>query len=99
VPQEDGRLYVGGALAQVAVVPGWLDAAEDGRSFGCGTVPADAEAVPVGRLDTEAGVKALVDQGVLWPVEQLYEEDRGARVSEPAANRLLLLCVLLPLGV
>jgi hypothetical protein len=63
------------------------------------TVPSDAEAVTVGSLDAESGVEALVDQGVLGPVEQLLKEDRGSRVSEPTASRLLLLWVLLPLGV
>jgi hypothetical protein len=35
-------------------------------------------------------VEALVDEGVVWFVEQLLEEYRGARVSEPTAQCLLL---------
>src|SRR5918993_2137093 len=90
VRQKERRLDVAGDFAQIAVVPSRLDAPEDGRRAGVRTVPADPEAVPVGGLDAEAGVETLVDQGVLGLVEQLLEEDRGARVSEPAAHRLLL---------
>jgi hypothetical protein len=46
-----------------------------------GGVPAEAEAVAICGLDTEAGVEALVDEGVLWSVEQLLDEDGGARVG------------------
>ena len=47
-------------LAQVAVVPGWLDGSEDCRGFGMGGVLSDAEAVAVCVIDAEAGVAALV---------------------------------------
>ena len=50
-------------------------------------VPADAEAVAVRRLGAELRVEALVDQRVLRLVEQLLEEDRRARVCEPAAHQ------------
>ena len=50
VREEDGRLDVACNLAQVAIVPGRLDAVEDSRSFGIGAVPADSETVPVGGL-------------------------------------------------
>src|ERR671910_596208 len=90
VRQKERRLDVAGDFAQIAVVPSRLDTPEDGRRGGVRIVPADPEAVPVGGLDAEAGVETLVDQGVLGLVEQLLEEDRGARVSEPAAHRLLL---------
>jgi hypothetical protein len=48
---------------------------EDGRVLRVGAVP--AEAVAVGGLHAEAGVEALVDEGVVWFVEQLLQEDRG----------------------
>jgi hypothetical protein len=48
-------LDVGSNLSQVAVVPGRLDAAEDGRGLGTGAVPADAEAFAVG------GIRAVPD--------------------------------------
>jgi len=51
---------VGCDLAQVAVVPGWLDGSEDCRGFGMGAVPSDADAVAVCGIDAEAGVAALV---------------------------------------
>src|SRR5215211_387143 len=90
VREEERRGDVAGDLAQVAVVPGRLDAPEDRRCIGVCVVPADAEAVAVGGLDSEAGVETLVYEGMGGLVEQLLEEDRGSRVSEPAAHRLLL---------
>jgi hypothetical protein len=90
VREEDGRLDVACNLTQVAVVPGRLDAVEDGRAFGILAVPADSETVPVSGLDAETCVEALVDEGVVWFVEQLLEEYRGARVSEPTTQCLLL---------
>ena len=44
-------------------------------------VPTEAEAVAVCGLDAEAGVEALVDEGVLGPVEQLLDEDGRTRVG------------------
>jgi hypothetical protein len=81
VREEDGRLDVACYLAQVAVVPGRLDAVEVGRGFGIGAVLTDSETVIVCGRHAQAGVEALVDQGVVRLVEQLLEEDRGARVG------------------
>src|SRR5215211_127332 len=75
VGQEQRRLDVGGDLSEVAVVPGRLDGVENGGGLGMGGVPTEAEAVAVCGLDAEAGVEALVDEGVLGPVEQLLDED------------------------
>src|SRR5512133_2650145 len=47
--EEQMRTDVPGELAQVLVIPGRLDAAEDPGDR-CGVIPADAEPVPVGRL-------------------------------------------------
>jgi len=66
---------VTGKLAQVAVVPGRLDALEDAGLVAL-PVPADAEAVAVGRLGAQLGVEALVDQGVGGFVEELLQQDR-----------------------
>jgi hypothetical protein len=43
-------------------------------------------AKPLVSVDAEARVEALVYQGMVRLIEQLVEEDRGARVSEPAAH-------------
>ena len=51
-----------------------LDAAEDPGGV-AHPVPADPEAVPVRRLGPELGVKALVDQRVLRPVEQVLDPE------------------------
>ena len=48
-------------LAEIAVVPGRFDAAEDGWLV-TDAVPADAEPVAVRGLGAEPGVQALVDQ-------------------------------------
>src|SRR5829696_7001109 len=84
VRQKERRLDVAGDFAQIAVVPSQLDTPEDGRCVGVCVVPADTEAVPVGGLDSEAGVETLVNQGVLGLVEQLLEEDRGASGTSSA---------------
>ena len=78
-------------LAQVAVVPGRLDAVEDAGVV-ADAVPADAEAVAVGRLGPQPRVQALVDQRVLRPVQQLLDQDRRAGVCEPATHLRLLSC-------
>src|SRR5215216_1021217 len=75
VGEEERSVDVARDLAQVAVVPGRLDGAEDGRDFGMGTVPADSEAVAVCGVDAETGVEALVYEGVVRLVEQLLDED------------------------
>jgi hypothetical protein len=72
---------VAGDFAQIAVVPSRLDAPEDGRGGGVGIVPADTEAVPVGGLDSEAGVETLINEGVLGLVDQLLEENRASGTS------------------
>jgi hypothetical protein len=89
VREEQVRLNVTCELAQVLVIPGRLDAAEDPGGRG-GVVPADAEAVAVGRLGSEPGVQALVDQGMDRGVEHPGEQDGRAGVSEPAAHAPLL---------
>ena len=67
VREEERRRDMLREFAQVAVVPGWLDAlvqAWNSSQFG---VPADAKAVAVRRLRSLARVQALVDQRVLSP--------------------------------
>jgi hypothetical protein len=75
VGEKQRRLDVGGDLSQVAVVPGRLDASEDGRGLTIRVIPADPEAVAVGGIDAQASMAALVDEGVLRLVEQLLDED------------------------
>jgi len=61
VCKEQRRAYLTGNLAEIAVVPGGLDALEHGR-FGAFSVPADPEAITVRRCRPETGVQALIDQ-------------------------------------
>jgi hypothetical protein len=75
VGQEERRVDVSGDLSEVSVVPGGLDASEDGGGLGIGVLPADAEAVSVCGIDAHAGVAALVYEGVLRLVEQLLDGD------------------------
>src|SRR6476646_9454611 len=72
-------------VPQVAVVPGRLDAVEDGRRL-ADPVPADAEPVAVRRLRPQLRVEALVDQGVLRSVEQLLDQHRGAGIGKPPTH-------------
>ena len=58
---------------RLQVVPGGLGAAEQPGGV-VGAVPADAEAVAVGRRRAQLGVLALDDQGVLGLVEQVLEQ-------------------------
>jgi hypothetical protein len=69
VREEEWQIDVASDLAQIAVVPGRLDASEDSGCFGVCAVLSDAEAVPVSGLDAEACVEALIDQGVVGLVE------------------------------
>jgi hypothetical protein len=75
VGEEERRVYVARDLSQVAVVPGRLDASENGGSLAISVIPSDAEAVSVGGIDAQASMAALVDEGVLRFVEQLLDED------------------------
>jgi hypothetical protein len=61
VRQEQVRTDVTGELAQVLVIPGRLDAAEDPGNRR-GVIPADAEPVAVGRLGSQPGMQPPVDQ-------------------------------------
>lgn len=62
-------------LAEIAVVPGRFDAAEDGWLV-TDALPPHPEAIAVRGLGAEPGVQALVDEGVLGPVEQVFEQHR-----------------------
>jgi hypothetical protein len=62
-------------LAQVSVVPGRLDASEDGGGLAIRVIPSDPEAVAVCGINAQASMAALVDEGVLRLVEQLLDED------------------------
>jgi len=89
VREEDRSDDVAGELAQVAVVPGGLDAVEDRRGI-LVAVPADPEAVAIGLLGAEPRVQALNDQRILPTVEERLEQDRGAGICEPAADAPIL---------
>jgi hypothetical protein len=75
VREEQVRADVTRELAQVLVIPGRLDAAEDPRSRR-GVIPADTEPVAVGRLGPQLGVQALVNQRMNRGVEHIREQDR-----------------------
>lgn len=74
-------------LAQVAVVPGGTHAAIDERNLVGLSVPADAEAVAVGRRRAHPRMQALIDQRMLRAKQHGFERNRIAGVGEPAAHR------------
>src|SRR5215213_10864608 len=61
VGEEQRRVYVARDLAQVSVVPGRLDASEDGGGLAIRVIPSDPEAVAVCGIDAQASMAALVD--------------------------------------
>src|SRR4029453_5114286 len=77
---------VAGEIPKVPVVPGRLDTVEDPWRV-AHAVPADPEPVAVGRLRTEPGVEALVDQRMLRLQGQFLDQPRKAGVGKPAAHR------------
>jgi hypothetical protein len=85
VREDQARPDLRRDLAQVAVVPHRIDALEQGRSVPL-TVPSDPKPIAVRRVRTEMRVQALVDQGMFRFVEQVAEQDRRSRISEPAAH-------------
>jgi hypothetical protein len=84
VGDEEVRLDVAGELAQVAVVPGRFHALEGARAVPA--VPADPEAVPVRRLRAHARLQALLDQGVLRPIEDLVHQNRLSGIRKPTTH-------------
>ena len=92
VGEDEPGADVARELAQIPVVPGGLDALEDGGGVRDLAVPADAEAVAVRRLGTEPRMQALVDERVFGLVEQLLEQDWRSGVCEPAAHGLSSSC-------
>ena len=85
VREEQRRLDVGGELAQVRVAPRGRDGVVDARAV-AGAVPAQAEAVAVGRLGAHARVQALVDDPVLRLEQQLVDQHRLSEPSHPATH-------------
>jgi hypothetical protein len=72
VPVDEWRTDVASQLLEVLVVPRRIDALVDRGSIAV-AVPADSEAVPVGRMRAELRMEALVDQRVLGLVQQVLE--------------------------
>ena len=89
VRDEQRRLDVRRELAQVGVPPGRRDAVVDSRAL-ARAVPAQTEAVAVGRLGAHASVQALVDDPVLGLEEQLLDQDRLPEPRHPATHIMLL---------
>src|SRR4051794_7011486 len=84
--EQQWRTDLGRDLAQVLVVPRRMRAlVDDGLGPLTVAVPPDAEAIPV-RRDPLGGVQALLDDGVLWPEEQIVSGDRVTRVRHPPAH-------------
>ena len=75
VREDEPRAELARELAQVAVVPGRLDAVEDAGCVGL-VVPAHAEAIAVCCFGAHRRVQALVHQGVSRRIERFFEEDR-----------------------
>src|SRR4051812_49984648 len=73
--EDAAGLGVRGQFMQVAVVPGRLRTVEQAW-LGQGSVPTDAEAVPVGGLGTHPGMLALNDERVGGSVEQIFQIHR-----------------------
>lgn len=87
---EHARVDRAGRFAQIAVVPGGMHGAVAERQFIGMAVPADPEAVAVGRRHAEFRMQALVDQRMLRAKQHGLERDRIAGVGEPAAHGALL---------
>src|SRR5215207_7936031 len=91
VSEEQGRLDVRGEIAQVGVAPRRRDAPVAGWGAAVAVaVPAEAEAVPVGRLHAHTRVKALVDETVLGAKEQFIDQHGLTEIGVPAAHQRLL---------
>jgi len=73
-------------FAQVAVVPGRLDALVQARYPSQLRVPADTKAVAIRRCCSLAGVQALVDQRVLSPEDEGLDRNRVTIVGKPTAT-------------
>jgi hypothetical protein len=86
VREEQRRLDAGREVAQVDVTPRGGDAAIATGPTAVGPVPAQPEAVAVGRLDAHPGVQALVDQAVVGLEEQLVDSHRLTEERIPAAH-------------
>jgi hypothetical protein len=89
VGHEQRRLDVGRELAQVRVTPRRLDAAVDPRAL-ARAIPAEAEAISVGRLRAHAGVQTLIDDPVRSLEQQLLDQHRLPEPCHPATHRSLL---------
>jgi hypothetical protein len=75
VRKEMAGAHVAGKLVEISVVPRRLDAMEDTRLWLI-VIPADAEAVAVGRLGAESRMQALVDQRVSRGIQRVLQQDR-----------------------
>src|SRR3546814_7818642 len=88
VRHEQRRLDGAGRLAQVAVVPGRMDAAVAIRWLGrIPAVPAHAEAVAVGGGGAQARMQALVDKRMPSLENHGLEFQRTTGISHPAAHK------------
>ena len=87
--EEERRRDVRRELAQVAVVPGRLDALVQARQPSQLGVPADTKAVAVRRCRSLAGVQALVDQRVLSPEDEGLDRNWVTVVGKPTAHGIL----------
>ena len=76
-------------LAQVHISPGRPDAVVD-RGAVARAVPAESEAVAVGRLGAHPRVQALVHDPVLGLEEQFVDQDRLSQPGHPATHAGLL---------
>src|SRR3546814_8132924 len=83
--EEQRRADLLAERAQVAVVPGRQRLAIDARHLAL-AVPAEPEAVTVGRHAAAPGVQRLPDQRVLGFGDQGLEITRDAEIGEPAAH-------------
>ncbi len=70
---------------QVLVVPGRQDVAIDARGRPV-AIPADAEAIAIGRHMAVAGAQTLADQGIARLEQNLVEIDRVAAIGKPPAH-------------
>src|SRR5262249_38110225 len=95
VGQKKRGLDVAGEVAQVLIVPGRRAAAIDAGPLAC-SVPADSEAIAVGRLGPQPRVQALIDEAMLGLDEQLLDQHRLAMPRHPPTHSSLLSIAIPP---
>jgi hypothetical protein len=88
--KKHGRRHGARQLAQVVIVPGRLDAAIAKRHVVRVLVPAQSEAIAIGRRRSESRMQALVDQRMARVEQHCFQGNRIAGIGQPATHGALL---------